>query len=269
MVFALCRFPSFCTCRITYGTVIRLSTYCKVHSHIQLISCCEGVHSYLKERFLHFSNRIISVFGADCMANLYIFHILSYSYIKLYLIQPLPYPFYPPYVSISSPQPLNLFYKPVAREPYCIFAVSICDRIFCFHITLNCCRKSGYARQKEVFSSRIREVPWKERFLHRITEKKHLPLCHTLHHYGSSLDNLRIVLYTHCIYYSGISVLYFSCGAFPISIIFSPSFFGFLSAFLFSISICCGFTPFYHYAALVVPFCTWLCFFLFSFALLM
>ena len=51
---------------------------------------------------------------------MYIFHILSFSYIKLYLIQPLPYPFYPPYVSISSPQPLNLFYKPVVRESYCI-----------------------------------------------------------------------------------------------------------------------------------------------------
>ena len=67
MVFALCRFPSFCTCRIIYGTVIRPSTYCKVHSQIQLISCCEGFRSYLKKRFLHFNNRIISVFGADCM----------------------------------------------------------------------------------------------------------------------------------------------------------------------------------------------------------
>ena len=34
-------------------------------------------------------------------------------------------------------------------------------------------------------------------------------------------------------------------------------------------SIYCGFTSFYHYAALVVPSCTWLCFFLFSFVLLM
>ena len=38
--------------------------------------------------------------------NLYIFHILSYWYIKLYLIQPLIYPFYPPYVSTLSPQSL-------------------------------------------------------------------------------------------------------------------------------------------------------------------
>ena len=53
------------------------------------------------------------------------------------------------------------------------------------------------------------------------------------------------------------------------NIIFSPSFFGFSSAIFFSISIYCGFTSFYHYAALVVPFYTWLCFFLFSFVLLM
>lgn len=79
MVFALCRFPSFCTCRIICGTVIRLSTYCKVHSHIQLISCCKGFRSYLKERFLHFNNRIISVFGTDCMDQfVYYSHIILF-----------------------------------------------------------------------------------------------------------------------------------------------------------------------------------------------
>lgn len=80
MVFALCCFPCFCTCRIIYGTVIRLSIYCKVHSHIQLISCCEGFHSYLKERFLHFNNRIISVFGTDCMGQF-----VYFSYILLFV----------------------------------------------------------------------------------------------------------------------------------------------------------------------------------------
>ena len=79
MVFALCCFPSFYTCRITYGTVIRLSTYCKVHSQIQLISCCEGFHSYLKERFLHFNNRIISVLGAECIDQfVYFSHIILF-----------------------------------------------------------------------------------------------------------------------------------------------------------------------------------------------
>ena len=60
-------FSSFGMCHITYEAIIRLSTYCKVHSQIQLISCCEGFPSHLKERFLHFNNRIISLLGTDCM----------------------------------------------------------------------------------------------------------------------------------------------------------------------------------------------------------
>ena len=60
-------FSSFVMCHITYGAIIRLSTYCKVHSQIQLVSCCEGFPSHLKERFLHFNNRIIPLFGTDCM----------------------------------------------------------------------------------------------------------------------------------------------------------------------------------------------------------
>lgn len=78
----------------------------------------------------------------------------------------------------------------------------------------------------------------------------------------TSLDHLRITLCTCCIHYNNISLLYFICNDFPISTIFSPSFW-FSSAIFFSISIYCGFTSFYHYAALVVPFCTWLCFPLF------
>ena len=84
-----------------------------------------------------------------------------------------------------------------------------------------------------------------------------------------SLDHLRITLCTYCINYNNISLLYFICNDFFHFYYFLSQFFGFLSAILFSMSIYCGFTSFYHYAALVVPFCTWLCFFLFSFALLM
>ena len=52
-------------------------------------------------------------------------------------------------------------------------------------IPVDYCRKSGYVRQKEVFSSRSREVQRKERFLHLITEKNvYFALCHTLYHYG-------------------------------------------------------------------------------------
>lgn len=88
-----------------------------------------------------------------------------------------------------------------------------------------------------------------------------------MHHYGP-LWSIVALHYVHVVY---ITALFPHCilsaTVFPISTIFSPSFFS--SAIFFSISIYCGFTFFYHYAALVVPSCTWLCFFLFSFALLM
>ena len=83
-------------------------------------------------------------------------------------------------------------------------------------------------------------------------------LCHTLHHYGP-LWSIFALHYVHIVY---ITQLFPHCilsaTVFPISTIFSPSFFS--SAIFFSISIYCGFTFFYHYAALVVPSCTWLCF---------
>ena len=85
----------------------------------------------------------------------------------------------------------------------------------------------------------------------------------------TSLDHLCITLYTYRIYYSTIFSLYFICNDFLIFYYLLSQLFGFSSAILFSISIYCGFASFYHYAALVVPFCTGLCFFLFSFALLM
>lgn len=131
-------------------------------------------------------------------------------------------------------------------------------------IPVDYCRKSGYVRQKEVFSSRSREVQRKERFLHLITGKNvYFALCHTLYHYGP-LWSIFALHYIHIVY---ITALFPRCissaTVFPISTIFSPSFFGFSSAIFFSISIYCGFTFFYHYAALVVPFCTWLFFSLF------
>ena len=90
-----------------------------------------------------------------------------------------------------------------------------------------------------------------------------------MHHYKT----LRIIFALHRVHSVYIIIIFPYCISsatiFPISIIFSPSFFAFSSAILFSISIYCGFTSFYHYAALVVLSCTWLCFFLFSFALLM
>lgn len=137
-------------------------------------------------------------------------------------------------------------------------------------IRVDYCRKSGYVRQKEVFSSRSRKVQRKERFLHLIPEKNvYFALCHTLHHYGP-LWIIFALRYIHIVYITALfSHCILSATIFPFSTIFSPSFFGFSSAIFFSISIYCGFTSFYHYAALVVPFYTWLCFFLFSFVLLM
>lgn len=91
--------------------------------------------------------------------------------------------------------------------------------------------------------------------------------------YFAPPGSLWIIFALHCVHIVYIIIIFPYCISsatiFSISIIFSLSFYGFLSTILFSISIYCGFTSFYHYAALVVPFCTWLCFFLFSFALLM
>ena len=90
-----------------------------------------------------------------------------------------------------------------------------------------------------------------------------------MHHYKT----LRIIFALRCVHVVYTIIIFPYCISsatiFPISTIFSPSFFVFSSAIFFSMSIYCGFTSFYHYAALVVPSCTWLCFFLFSFVLLM
>lgn len=82
---------------------------------------------------------------------------------------------------------------------------------------------------------------------------------------GSSLHTLC----TYRIYYSIISSLYFFCNDFSNFYTLLSQLFGFSSAVFFYISIYCGFTSFYHYAVWVVSSCTWLSFFLFSFALLM
>ena len=82
----------------------------------------------------------------------------------------------------------------------------------------------------------------------------------------TSLDHLRITLCTCCIHYNNISLLYFICNDFShFYYLFSQLFCFFKCYFVLYIYI----TSFYHYAALVVPSCTWLCFFLFSFVLLM
>ena len=83
MVFALC---FFFLRHVPYSlrAIIRLSTYCKVYSHIQLVSCCEGFPAHLKERFLHFNNRIISLLGTDCMDQFVYF---SYIFLDIKLVK--------------------------------------------------------------------------------------------------------------------------------------------------------------------------------------
>ena len=91
-------------------------------------------------------------------------------------------------------------------------------------------------------------------------------LCTTMDLSGSSLHRTMYISYILQHYFL---IVFYLQRFFPFLHSSLPAFFGFSSAIFFSISIYCGFTSFYHYAALVVPFCTWLCFFLFSFALLM
>lgn len=158
----------------------------------------------------------------------------------MYLIQPLTYPFYPLYVSTLSPQSLWITAEKVDKSVKRDFLI----------------KKSGSPAKREVSTSHSRK-------------NVYFALCSTLHHYKT----LRIIFALRCVHAVYIIIIFpyciLSATIFPISIIFSSSFFGFSSSIFFSISIYCGFTSFYHYAAWVVSSCTWLCFFLFSFALLM
>ena len=90
-------------------------------------------------------------------------------------------------------------------------------------IRVDYCRK---VRQKEVFSSRSREVQRKERFPHLTLEKNiYFTLCHTLHHYKT----LRIIFTLRRVHIVYIIIIFPYCISsatiFPISIIFSSSFF--------------------------------------------
>lgn len=158
----------------------------------------------------------------------------------MYLIQPLTYPFYPPYVSTLSPQSLWITAEKVVKSV-----------------------KKRFSHQEVGKSSEKRgfyiALPKKTFTLH------YAILCTTMDLSGSSSH----ALCTYRIYYSTISSLYFICNDFSHFYTLLSQLFGFSSAVFFYISIYCGFTSFYHYAVWVVSSCTWLCFFLFSFALLM
>mgnify|MGYP007129642357 CR=1 FL=1 len=144
---------------------------------------------------------------------------------------------------------------------YCIYAVSISDRIFCFHDYAELLPKKWINPSKRAFliwnsgSSEQREVSTAH-----YRKKNCLPyaiLCCTM--------NLHCIIYAlHCVRIVYYTVIFPDCTLsttlFP-SFWFLPTLFlGFSSALLFSISIYCGFSPLYYYDALVVFFCTRLCF---------
>ena len=158
----------------------------------------------------------------------------------MYLVQPLTYSFYPPYVSTLSPQSLWITAEKVDKSV-----------------------KKRFSHQEVGKSSE------KRGFYISFPKKCLLCIMPYFAPLWTSLDHLRITLCTCCIHYNNISLLYFICNDFSHFYYLLSQLFGFSSAIFFSISIYCGFTSFYHYAALVLPFCTGLCFFLFSFALLM
>lgn len=103
-------------------------------------------------------------------------------------MQPLTYPFYPPYVSISSPQPLNLFYKPVARESYCIaFSPFQFVTVFSASILHWIAAEKVNTPVKKRFSHQEFGKSREKRDFYIALPKKNIysALCYTLHHHGS------------------------------------------------------------------------------------
>ena len=118
----------------------------------------------------------------------------------MHLIQPLTYPFYPPYVSTLSPQPLNLFYKPVVRESYCIFAVSICVTVFSASILHWIAAEKVYKPVKKGFSHQDFGKSREKRDFYIVLPKKTftiMPYFASLWIFsGSSSHRIVYVLYT-------------------------------------------------------------------------
>ena len=144
---------------------------------------------------------------------------------------------------------------------YCIYAFSISDRIFCFHDYAGLLPKkwtnpskrdfliwnSGSSEQREVSTSHYR----KKLCLH------YALLC-------STMNLLRIIYAFHRVHIVYYATIFPNCtiltALFPSFSFLLTLFLWFSSALLFFISIYCGFSPLYYYDALVVSFCTRLCF---------
>ena len=123
----------------------------------------------------------------------------------MYLIQPLTYPFYPPYVSTLSPQSL-----------------------------WNTAEKVDKPAKKRFSHQEVGKSSEKRGFYISLPKKNvYCALCHTLHHYGP----LWIIFALHYIHIVYITALFpyciLSATIFPFPTIFSPSFFGFQVLFSF------------------------------------
>ena len=143
---------------------------------------------------------------------MYIFYILSYSYIKLHLIPPLTYPFYPPYVSTLSPQSLWITAEKVDKSVKKRFS----------H------QEVGKSSEKRGFYISLPKKMFTLHYAILCTTMDLLWIAFTLRFVYSN------VTYPFCIFLQRLFLFLVS---------FSPSYFGGSSAFLSPISICCGFTP--------------------------
>ena len=127
----------------------------------------------------------------------------------MYLIQPLTYPFYPPYVSTLSPQSLWITAEKVVKSV-----------------------KKRFSHQEVGKSSE------KRGFYISFPKKMFTCIMPYFAPLWTSLDHLCIVLYTYRIYYSTISSLYFICNDFShFYYLFSQLFWFFKCYFLLYIYI--------------------------------
>ena len=119
-------------------------------------------------------------------------------------------------LSTLSPQPLNLFYKPVAREPYCIaFRRYALWPYFLLQYYTGLLPKKWIRPSKRGFLIKNSGSPVKREISTSHYRKKYI-LC-IMPYFAPpwiSLDHLRITLCTYCINYNSISLLYFICNDF-------------------------------------------------------
>ena len=154
----------------------------------------------------------------------------------MYLIQPLTYSFYPPYVSTLSPQSLWITAEKVDKSV-----------------------KKRFSHQEVGKSSE------KRGFYISFPKKCLLCIMPYFAPLWTSLDHLRITLCTCCIHYNNISLLYFICNDFSHFYYLLSQLFGFQVLFSLLYLYIVVLHPFITTLLWYYPSCTGLCFFLFYF----